>query len=115
VSNLITPANIRIAMGLAFFVIGLLAILAGMLMLMAGPYRKEAKILAAQSARLTTLKGIPDQKGLADNLTTLTQSATALIEAVNALIRTSSGNAVVLIIAGALAEAACYWLLIVDA
>ncbi|MGH2522394.1 MAG: hypothetical protein ACRDH2_07810 [Anaerolineales bacterium] len=109
---LATPDNVRLAMGLTAFGLGLIASVAGLLMLIAGPYRKEAKILAAQSARLTSLKGFADQKGLTDNLTLLTQSATALIEAVNALIRTSSGNAIVLVIVGALFEAAAYWLLI---
>mgnify|MGYP001584990399 FL=1 len=79
------PATIRIAMGLAFFPIGLLAISIGLLMLAFGPYRKEAKILAAQSARI-------GQKGLSENITTVTQSATALIESVNSLMRTASGN-----------------------
>ncbi len=89
-SALITPDNLRLAMGLTFFPIGLLAILSGMVMLIAGPYRKESQALA------------------------VAQSATALIEAVNKLIQTSSGNAVVLIGIGALLEAASYWLLVVS-
>lgn len=102
---LLTPTHIRIAMGLAFFPTGLFAIISGLLILISGPYRQEAKILAEQSARIS-------QKGLTDNINLVTQSATALVDAVNALIRTSSGNAIVLIIAGALLEAAAYWLMV---
>lgn len=107
-STLITPDNLRLMMGLSFFPLGLLSILSGMVILIGGPYRKEAQALAAHSARIS-------QKGLTENVTTVTQSATALIEAVNGLIRTSSGNAIVLIGVGALFEAASYWLLVASA
>lgn len=101
----ITPDSLRLMMGLAFFALGLFSSVSGLTLLTLGPYRKEAKILAAQSARI-------GQKGLTDDITAVAQSATALIEAVNNLIRTSSGNAVVLVIVGALFEAAAYWLLL---
>jgi hypothetical protein len=103
-SHLMTPDTVRLAMGLAFFPVGLFAIISGLLILMAGPYRQEAKILAQQSARLS-------QKGLTDNISLVAQSATALVDAVNNLIRTSSGNAIALVVVGALLEAAAYWLL----
>jgi hypothetical protein len=103
-SALFTPTNVRIAMGLAFFPVGLFAILSGLIILMSGPYRTEAKILAQQSARLS-------QKGLTDNISLVAQSATSLVDSVNGLIKTSSGNAIVLIIVGFLLEAACYWLM----
>lgn len=104
-SDLVTTTDLRLLMGLAFFAVGLLALGAGMWMLIAGPYRKEAKVLAAQSARIS-------QKALTDNITAVAQSATELVNAVNALIRTSSGNAIVLIVVGALLQAAAYRLLI---
>jgi hypothetical protein len=102
---LATPDNLRLLMGFSFFPIGLIAILSGMVMLVAGPYRKESQALAAHSARI-------GQKGLTDDISAVAQSATALIEAVNRLMQTSSGNAVVLIGIGALLEAAAYWLLV---
>jgi len=105
-SNLLTPDSIRLVMGLAFFPMGLFSIGAGLYILIAGPYRQEAKILAEQSARIS-------QKGLTGDISLVTQSATALVESVNNLIRTSSGNAIVLVVVGALCEAAAYWLLIV--
>lgn len=107
-SDLITPDNLRLAMGLVFFPLGLLAILSGMVMLIVGPYRKESQALASHSARI-------GQKGLTDDITAVAQSATALLEAVNRLVQTASGNAVVLIGFGALLEAASYWLLVVSA
>ena len=103
----LTPTDLRLIMGLSFFPIGLFAIVSGLFILILGPYRKEAQILATQSARIS-------QKGLTENITAVTQSATALIEAVNNLIRTSSGNAIVLILVGALCEGAAYWLLIAN-
>jgi hypothetical protein len=108
----LTPDNLRLLMGFTFFPIGLMAISVGLLMLGAGPYRKEAKMLAAQSARISSLKSAGDPKGFTDSLTAVTQSATALINAVNGLILTSSGNAIVLIVVGALLEMAAYWLAI---
>lgn len=104
----LTTDNLRVIMGMTFFVTGLIAIGAGMLMLIVGPYRKEAKIIAAQSARIS-------QKALTDNISAVVASATTLVQAVNDLIRTSSGNAIVLIVVGALFEAAAYRLLIVGA
>lgn len=104
-SELLTPANLRLVMGLAFFPLGLASIIAGLIILIAGPYRQEAKILAEQSAKI-------GQKGLTGDISLVTQSATALVESVNNLIRTASGNAVVLIIVGIISEAAAYWLLI---
>jgi hypothetical protein len=106
--EMFTTDDLRLMMGLTFFAMGLVAIGAGMLILIVGPYRKEAKILAAQSARIS-------QKALVDNITTVAQSATELVNAVNALIRTSSGNAIVLLVVGALFEAAAYRLLVVGA
>jgi hypothetical protein len=106
--SLATPDNARLIMGLAFFPLGLIAMLSGMIMLILGPYRQEARALAAHSARIS-------QKGLTENVAAVAQSATALIEAVNGLMRTSSGNAVVLIGIGALLDAAAYWLLVASA
>lgn len=107
-SEFFTTEDLRLLMGLSFFALGLLALGAGLLMLIAGPYRKEAKVLATQSARIS-------QKALTDNITAIAQSATELVNAVNALIRTSSGNAIVLVVVGALFEAAAYRILIVGA
>jgi hypothetical protein len=107
-SQFMNPENVRLIMGSVFFVVGLLPICAGLAILVFGPYRQEAKILAAQTARIS-------QKALTDNIAAITQSATALVEAVNNLIKTSSGNAIVLIVVGAISEAAAYWLLIASA
>jgi hypothetical protein len=104
-SAYIAAEDVRLLMGLVFFPAGLLAIVTGLIMLVAHPYRDEAKILAAQSARL-------GQKGVGDNIALAAQSATALIDAVNSLIRTSSGNALVIIVVGALFEIAAYLMLI---
>ena len=103
-SAYLSPQDVRLLMGLIFFPAGLLALVTGVVMLVAHPYREEAKILAAQSARL-------GQKGVGDNIAVAAQSATALIDAVNALIRTSSGNALVVIAVGILFEIAAYLLL----
>ena len=99
--------NLRLIMGLTFFGVGLLACLSGLLLLILRPYHKEAEALAAHSARI-------GQKALTDNIAGIAQSATALIDAVNNLLRTSSGNAVVLIAVGAGFELAAYYLLIAN-
>ncbi|MDW8325658.1 MAG: hypothetical protein RMK99_03745 [Anaerolineales bacterium] len=102
----LTADEWRILMGLTFFTLGVIALSAGLTLLIIGPYRKEAKIIAGQSARIS-------QKALTENITGVVQSATALVEAINNLIRTSSGNAIVLIVVGAILQAAAYRLLIV--
>ena len=104
--GLLTPFTLRLMMGLTFFPLGLFAIVSGVIILVAGPFKQEAKVLAQQSARI-------GQKGLTDDITLVTQSATALVDAVNSLIKTTSGNAIVLIVVGALCEGASYWLLLV--
>jgi len=129
--------DLRLIMGLTFFVLGLLALVTGVIMLVAHPYRDEAKALATQSASLgqsasqsanvasptfqpgasPVSSGPPlsqMQKGMGDNISSAAQSATALIDAVNSLIKTSSGNAIVIIVVGTLLELAAYWLLIAN-
>jgi hypothetical protein len=101
------PATLRLIMGLTFFGLGVLAILPGLIMLIVGPYRKEAEALAAHSARIGA-------KGLSADISAIAQSATALLEAVNNLIRTSSGNAILLIAIGAGFELAAYYLLLTN-
>jgi len=103
-ASYLTPANVLFIMGVAFFPVGLLSICTGLLILAVGPYAKEAKTLAAQGARIS-------QKGLTENVSLVAQSATELINSVNNLIRTSSGNAMVLIAVGGGFEAAAYFLL----
>jgi len=102
----LNPTNLRLMMGLTFFPLGLFSIASGLIVLVAGPYKQEAKVLAQQTARI-------GQKGLTDDITLVTQSATALVDSINNLIKTSSGNAIVLVAVGALCECAAYWLLLV--
>jgi hypothetical protein len=105
-SDTFTVENLRLLMGLTFFGAGLIALGAGMFILIRGPFRQEAQVLAQQSARLS-------QKALTDDIGAIVGNATALVDAVNNLIKTSSGNAIVLLVVGALFEAAAYRLLIV--
>ena len=102
----LTPITLRLMMGLTFFPLGLFAIISGLVILVAGPYKQEAKVLAQQTARI-------GQKGLTDDITLVTQSATALVDAINSLIKTTSGNAIVLVVVGSLCEFSAYWLLLV--
>jgi len=104
----LNPVTLRLMMGLTFFPLGLFSIISGLIILVAGPYKQEAKVLAQQTARI-------GQKSLTDDITLVTQSATALVDAINSLIKTSSGNAIVLVVIGALCECAAYYLLLVKA
>jgi hypothetical protein len=103
--DLITPDAVRLLMGFTFFPMGMLSIIAGLLRLAFVPYRAEAQQLAAHSARI-------GQKGITENVAAVAQSVTGLIDSVNNLSRTSSGNAIILVIVGALFVAASYWLLV---
>jgi len=48
----LNPVTLRLMMGLTFFPLGLFSIISGLIILVAGPYKQEAKVLAQQTARI---------------------------------------------------------------
>lgn len=81
--------------------LGLISILAGIIILVTRVLGGEVKTIATQTARLA-------QKGLADEVAGLVGNASALVQALDQLVRTAAGVAVFLVILGLLMIAAAY-------
>ncbi len=96
--------EIQLAIAAVAFVLGLLCTLLGIIMLVTRGYSREVRTLAAQTARLA-------QKGVSHEVSSLVSSASELVDAINQLVRTSSGIAVFLILLGVGMMAGSYWIL----
>lgn len=87
--------EILLVMAIILFSIGLISTIAGILILTLRSAGKDVHTLATQSTRLA-------QKGLAEQVAGLVGNASALLEAVNKLIRTTAGIGVFLTVLGLL-------------
>lgn len=96
--------DIQLAIAAVAFVLGLLCVLLGIVILVTRGYSREVRSLAAQTARLA-------QKGISHEVSGLVSSASQLVDAINELVRTSSGIAVFLILLGMAMLAGSYWIL----
>ena len=99
----ITPENIRTALAFALILFGMVFLIAGLWKLLAREFMPSARALAVHSARIS-------QKGLTDDISRVVDSAARLSESVNALIRTSAGVGVFLIIVGIAFMAGAYFI-----
>ncbi len=91
--NTITPQMLVMAIILSFFVLGNLAILAGIIILISRITSKEMKAITTQTNRLI-------QKGIAEEVAGLVGQASTLLNSLNDLIRSMAGVGVTLIIFG---------------
>ena len=96
--------DIQLLIAAAVFVLGFLLILIGSLVLVSRGYSREVRALAAHTARL-------GQKGLAQEVTGLVNSATELVASINSLVRTASGIGIFLITLGISMLVAAYWVI----
>jgi len=96
--------DIQLLIAAAVFVLGFLLILIGSLVLVSRGYSREVRALAAHTARL-------GQKGLAQEVTGLVNSATELVASINGLVRTASGIGLFLITLGISMLVAAYWVI----
>lgn len=87
--------EILLVMVLILFSLGLIATIAGILILTLRAAGKDVHTLATQTTRLA-------QKGLAEEVAGLVGNASALLEAVNKLVRTTAGVGVFLTVLGLL-------------
>ncbi|UCH59368.1 MAG: hypothetical protein JSV61_14270 [Anaerolineales bacterium] len=87
--------EILLVMVLILFSLGLIATIAGILILTLRAAGKDVRTLATQTTRLA-------QKGLAEEVAGLVGNASALLEAVNKLVRTTAGVGVFLTVLGLL-------------
>ena len=96
--------DIQLLIAAAVFVLGFFLILIGSLVLVSRGYSREVRALAAHTARL-------GQKGLAEEVTGLVNSATELVASINSLVRTASGIGLFLITLGIAMLVAAYWVI----
>jgi len=99
---LFNAENIRLIIAILQLVFGVVFLLAGLRKLVAREYTPAARALATQSARI-------GQKGLRENVSVVSQTATQLLNAVNQLVRTSAGVGAFLVLVGLFFMHAAYW------
>lgn len=97
-------SDFQIVIAVAVFILGCMCILLGAFLLIARGTSSEIKALAAHTARL-------GQKGLAEEVSGLVNSASALVGALNDLVRTSNGTGVFLLTLGLMMIGSSYWIL----
>lgn len=97
------PADqLMLLMAISLFILGLLGVIIGITILVTRTASKEVRTLATQTTRLA-------QKGLSDDIVGLVGNTSALLEALNALVRTTAGIGVFITIVGLLMMVASGW------
>lgn len=96
--------DLQIVISAGVFILGCICVVVGVLVLIARSYSREVRTIAAHTIRL-------GQKGVAQEITGLVQSAAELIASINQLVRTASGIGVFLISLGLAMIAASYWVI----
>jgi len=97
-------SDFQIVIAVAIFILGCMCVLLGAFVLIGRGHSSEVRMLAANTARLA-------QKGLAEEVTGLVNSASALVASLNDLVRTSHGTGVFLMTLGLMMIGASYWIL----
>jgi hypothetical protein len=100
----LSMSDMQIIIGAALFVLGCVCILLGTFVLISRGFSKEMKALAVHTARI-------GQKGIAEELSGLVNSASELVAALNQLVKTASGAGIFLISMGMAMIGAAYWVL----
>lgn len=88
-----TANDIILIVALSLTILGVISIGAGIFMLIARAPGKAVNTIANQTARLA-------QKGIADDISGLVGNASALIDALNQLVRTNAGIGIFLVLFG---------------
>jgi hypothetical protein len=99
----LTLRDTQILIAGAVFLLGCMCILLGAYVLISRGYSQEMKALAAHTARL-------GQKGLAEEVSGLVNSASALVTALSELVRSANGVGLFLMTLGLMMLGAAYWI-----
>jgi uncharacterized membrane protein len=100
----LSMSDMQIIIGASLFVLGCMCILLGTFVLISRGFSKEMKALAVHTARI-------GQKGIAEELSGLVNSASELVVALNQLVKSASGAGIFLVSLGMAMIAAAYWVL----
>lgn len=98
----ISPMEVQLVIAAAVFVLGCMCVVLGTFVLISRSYSKEIKALASQTARL-------GQKGMAEEVSGLVNSASELVGALNQLVKTASGAGLFLVTLGIAMIGSSYW------
>lgn len=101
--QIFTTHNLLMVMALALFILGLGTTITGIIILATRALGSDIRTLAIQSTRLA-------QKGLAEEVVGLVGNASAILDSVNQLVRTTAGVGVFLTIIGVVLMVASGWL-----
>jgi hypothetical protein len=100
----LTFFDVQMLIAAAVFLLGCICFLLGAFVLVSRGYSREIRALATHTARL-------GQKGLADEISGLVNSASALVVSLNQLVKTASGVGIFLITLGMIMIGASYWVI----
>lgn len=98
----LTFVDVQMLVAAAVFLLGCICFLLGAFVLVSRGYSREIRALASHTARL-------GQKGFADEISVLVNSASALVVSLNQLVKTASGVGIFLITLGMVLIGASYW------
>lgn len=101
----LTPLTLILIIVIAVFFLGVVTFIGGILILTFRTNNKDIKTLATQTTRLA-------QKGIAEDVAGLVGNASALLEATNEMVRTTTGVGIFLTILGILLMSAACWLVL---
>lgn len=99
----LTPNTILMIMAGTLFTLGVITFIAGVVILVTRAASGDLKTLAAQTTRLA-------QKGIAEEMAGLVGNASSLVDAMNQLVRTTAGIALLMILMGLLLMGAASYL-----
>jgi predicted phage tail protein len=97
--------EIQVVMSVSLFVIGVLSSLSGLWIILAKEYHQAMKQLSTQSVRISG-RAITQ-----DAVAPLIDSASRMVEAINALIRTAAGVGAFLTVVGVLICVVSFWMI----
>ncbi len=98
-------SDLIVTMVICLFVMGVISIGAGVYILLSKVVGEDLRTLATQTAKLA-------QKGLAEEMSGLVGNASSLIDAMNQLVRTTTGVGVFMVLTGFVFIVAAYYLII---
>jgi hypothetical protein len=96
---------ILLLMAIGVFLLGMCAFVTGIIILAAKAWGHDVRTLSAQTTRLA-------QKGMAEDIAGLVGNASALLSALNDLVRTTTGIGVFLTTVGLLLMSSSFWMIL---
>ena len=95
--------DVMLMIAISLAALGVISIVAGIFLLVARSAGKSVDTIANQATRLA-------QKGLAEEVAGLVGNASALVDAVNQLVRTSAGIGIFLVVFGFIMLFVAFWM-----